>query len=189
MKLAAAVHTPEKTKLSLNYSVAQYRQMRDADDRIGVGRLLSQRFNERFFSPALDASVRSGFTQLAIACLVIETLECFYQGKPNSAGNSRKFFNTFLARHDVLSMLAQGRPDWFYYDVRCGILHQAEVVGGWRIWRKGNLVDVESKTINAKLVITELKNAVAVYVEQLLVDDALWQNCCLKLNAVCDNCL
>lgn len=39
--------------------------------------------------------------------------------------------------------------DWFFTDIRCGILHQAETRGGWKIQRKGTLLDDHNKTMNA----------------------------------------
>ena len=100
--------------------------MEVADDRVGIGCFIVQRFSERYFEPTLTAPKRHGFTLLAIGCLVIETLECFYQGLGDSKGKSRQCFRQFFARPTGLEAFGGTPKDWFFEQIRCGILHQAE---------------------------------------------------------------
>ena len=93
-----------------------------------------------------------------------------------------------LFRHS-LEAFGVGANGWFYKQVRCGILHQAEVVGGWRVLRRGPLLDTNERTINAKKFVDLLQEAVADYAAQLQTDAKLWNNFRKKMDAVCDNCL
>jgi hypothetical protein len=81
-----------------------------------------------------------------------------------------------------------GSADWFYQDVRCGILHQAEVRRGWRVRRTGPLLDIHSRTINATRVLRELRAAVRSYAAELRTNDRLWELFKKKMDAVCANC-
>lgn len=162
--------------------------MEAASDRAGISRFIVQRFDERYFEPTLTAPKRHGFTLLAIGCLVIETLECFYQGLGDSNRASRRCFRQFLTRPTGLEAFGHGPKDWFYDQVRCGILHQAEVVGGWRILRKGPLLDMQQRTINARKFVDLLQLAVRDYAKQLQTNDELWANCCRKMITICSNC-
>jgi hypothetical protein len=68
------------------------------------------------------------------------------------------------------------------------ILHQSETRGGWRVLRKGPLLDTEGKAINATALLRALQLAVKRYAAQLETDEALWKNFRKKMNAVCANC-
>jgi hypothetical protein len=184
----AAARSPEHTLLSKEVTVAHYRAMKAANDRVGLGGFMVARFNERYFRPVMDPSGSHGFTQMAVSCLVIEALQCFYEGLPDSKTRSKAVFQRFFARRTGLEVFGEGPAHWFYEQVRCGILHQAEAAGGWRILRSGPLLDEQARSINAKRFIVRLQKVVADQAAQLEVDDALWQNFCVKMDAVCENC-
>lgn len=124
---------------------------------------------------------------MAVSCLLIETLESFYQGLPDTNKRSAQMFRDFLARDTPLKVLGGGE-DWFYKDIRCGILHQSESRGGWRILRSGPLLDVQSKTINATAVLRQLRESVHRYAEKIKTDEHLWNNFLKKMDAICHNC-
>jgi len=71
---------------------------------------------------------------MAVSCLMIEALECFLQGWSSSENRSKAAFCLFFDAHDQFKDL-RGYGQHFYKNVRCGILHQAETTGGWRIRR------------------------------------------------------
>jgi len=173
--------------LSSSISVARYLELERAEDRTALGKFIKERFNERYFKPLENSQSKNGFAILAIACLVIETLESFYQGQADTNGRSKKMFNDFLERETPLKVFGS-QCNWFFKDIRCGILHQGEVRDGWRIWRKGPLLDMEGKTINATRLLLELKKAVEVYGTQLTSDDDCWRHFKNKMKAVCANC-
>lgn len=177
-----------KTKLTNTITVAKYLELEAADDRAACGQFIIQRFHERYFEPTVNAPTRHGFTLMAIGCLVIEALECFYEGKAHSKNGSAKMFEAFFLRPTGLQAFGQGTKDWFYKDIRCAVLHQAETTGGWRLRRTGKLLDSGERVINAKRFVELLQHAVDGYAKQLEVDAALWSNFKKKMKAVCDNC-
>ncbi len=124
---------------------------------------------------------------MAVACLVIETLESFYRGLTDTRRHSKEMFSGFFERDTALKIFGGG-DDWFYNDVRCGILHQAETRRGWRVLRVGPLLDRQAKTINATTFLRELRKAVEKYAEAMEADETTWQLFRRKMDAVCANC-
>lgn len=124
---------------------------------------------------------------MAIGCLTIETLESFYQGRPDTRRVSAQMFRSFFERDTPLKVFG-GDGDWFYRDIRCGVLHQAEARGGWRIRRGGPLLDAAARTINATIFLREVRRAVGAYAKELEFDDQCWMRFQRKMQAVCTNC-
>ena len=84
---------------------------------------------------------RFGFTILAVDCLLVETLEAFRLGLPNSVNGSKEMFRRFLTEQPRFKdHFDRPRAEAFYDFVRCGILHQAEVRGGWKVRAVGPLL-------------------------------------------------
>jgi hypothetical protein len=184
------MHSTSHTKLTKTVTVAEYGELEAAGDRAACGRFIVERFHERYFEPTVDAPTRHGFTLMAIGCLVIEALECFYEGEADSDGKSKAMFGRFFERPTGLEVFGGGK-NWFYKQIRCGILHQAETTGGWRILRSGPLLDEAQRVINARRFIDLLRAAVADHARQLEKtndDDVLWKNFRKKMDAVCKNC-
>lgn len=153
--------------------------------------LIHRRFSERYLDHL--TIVKSGFLKMAVSCLMIETIECFRQGKrdTNDSGAGKKMFQCFFITerhlfpgfHDIYSD--------FYYGIRCGILHQAETTNSWRIIRRGPILNSAEKTINASKFVFALDKALLNYLQQLESEDfnsPLWKNTLLKLGYICDNC-
>jgi hypothetical protein len=162
-----ALHAAAKTYLTKTVTVARYRELEAEGDKTPAGRaacgqFLVERFQERYFEPTTEYRKRHGFTLMAVGCLVIEALECFYEGEPDSKGKSRAMFERFFKRETGLECFGGGN-DWFYKQIRCGILHQAETTGGWRVLRTGPLLNEQTHAINAKKFIDLLQAAVADY--------------------------
>lgn len=182
-----------ETLLSSSVTVAEYRRLEANTDRDGIADFVSERFAERYIAP-LRGSTKHGFCTMAISCLMIEALESFWHGWPDTCGRSREAFESFFGRcadqESPLGLLA-GLSDDFYHGVRCGILHQAETTNGWRIHRKGLVFDALAKTINATEFHYEIENALRRYVETLKNSDwesEVWVNLRRKMAAVIDNC-
>ena len=169
-------------------TVSRCRELIAAGERAKLGEFIVERFEERYFSPLNRSESKNGFAMMAIACLVIETLESFYQGLADTRrGGGQKIFQSFFERSSSLRGLGEN-GGWFFKDVRCGILHQAETRGGWKILRKGPLLDCQNKTINATCLMKQLQSEVQEYAIVLKSDDTVWENCCKKLQAICSNC-
>jgi hypothetical protein len=172
---------PSSTKLSSSVTINDYEAMVEAEDFEGLGRFVRERFDERYFLPVDSHARKHGF-----ACLMIETLESFYQGLGDTKGKSGRMFRDHFARGGPLGVLGEG-GDWFYIDVRCGILHQGEVRNGWRVLRSGDPLDNGKRTINATRVLRAVRAAVDDYSRQL-GEEPHWSNFKKKMTAICANC-
>lgn len=132
---------------------------------------------------------------MATACLLIETLQTFYDGKNESTDadlenpnqqigseeafvrffeNNGEFFPDLRTYFKVVHVIDRrtGKPKRkcaFYKQVRCGILHQAETTCGCRILRKGPLFAADGTTtsINANLFVKAVNTSLIKYINSL----------------------
>ncbi|HHM4860546.1 TPA: hypothetical protein ACRNCN_002797 [Pseudomonas aeruginosa] len=159
-----------------------------AQDKDAIASFIELRFLERYLNPVtIECKSKNGFSIMAISCLMIEALECFAQGLSNSHRRSRQMFQDFFGRHRQFSSF-HNVADEFYNHVRCGILHQAETTGGWRVVRKGPLIS--GKIINATKFEEKLREALSEYCSALRGDDwnsPRWEALKLKMRSICDN--
>src|SRR3990172_5336187 len=141
---------PKKdVELARGYSVARYRRLEAAKNKQEIARLISRRVTERYLAPTLaKQNLKHGFSSMAIGCLMVEAVESFRQGWLDTKDRSKAAFCSFFDAHDQFAPF-RGHAERFYYDVRCGILHQAETRGGWRILRSGPVFDPSGRVINA----------------------------------------
>jgi hypothetical protein len=119
---------------------------------------------------------------------MLEALESFKRGWKKSVHQSRRLFVEFLDREPEFAAF-RGRGEEFYTHVRCGILHQAETTGGWRIMRSGSLLD--NQTINATKFVAALERVLKAYCSALKGEpwgSKEWNKVCRKMNHVCGNC-
>lgn len=179
----------DRTKLASNFTDADYQSARAEEDKHTIAKALRRRFKERYIEPVTGAN-KHGFTMMAIACLMIESLESFRQGRETSNGKGREVFCKFF---DTSPRFAEFKNVGaaFYRHIRCGILHQAETTGGWRIIRQGPLFDSASLTINSTRFLKRLSKELDVFCAGLETtgwDSEDWQNVNKKMTAICKNC-
>jgi hypothetical protein len=201
-----------KVELSSSVTVAKYREMEAKQDLNALADFIGKRFSERYISPLQASSEKHGFLMMAAGCLLIETLESFYQGWPttdkgiprrdiqdsckptdpkrNTVSSSEVAFCYFFQRETAFSQLRAISRD-FYEHVRCGILHQGETTGGWRIWREGVLFEANDLTVNADEFLAEVKQAIEGYADKLRNagwDDPIWKTFRHKMDAIIEHC-
>lgn len=179
------------TKLSSQITVFAYLEMVKQKDKEKIINFIRERFTERYITPLkVDLKKKNGFTIMAIACLMIETLESFYQGWPNTIRKSQLAFSSFFERNKNFHFIKSFGQS-FYRHVRCGILHQAETTGGWCIQRAGPIFNEQTKTINASKFLIEVENALLSYCSQLSTanwEDEIWKKFRKKMSSICGNC-
>jgi len=176
-------------------NVAKCRSMIDSKQKDELTDFIRARFTERYIIPIKNTcrEHKNGFCTMAICCLMIEALESFREGLPETPWKEgAKTFERFFQRIQNKSLAAfkdQGKD--FYECIRNGILHQAETKNGWTIHRKGKLFNSVRHTINA----TRFHNAIAecldAYCNELQAADwtnDIWKKCVDKLNSVIKNC-
>jgi hypothetical protein len=173
-------------------------KFKEEGDKESIIELVRQRFKERFFEPFRCNESKHGFSMMAVSCLMIEALLSMQQGLNkstdakrvnNSTKSGAELFGEFFASSKYLTDFAQ-LSDQFYQHIRCGILHQAETTGGWRIRRSGNIVCDKSKIINATKFMKALESELEHYLAALKkkeLSDPLWVNLMKKVDFIANN--
>jgi len=183
----------DDTELASGIKIAMYHQLEAEQKRDEIADFIYKRFTERYTHPLVNIpkNKKHGFCIMAVSCLMIEALESFRQGWAESKGDkSRSAFCYFFDSNDLFKDF-RGHAQPLYKHVRCGILHQGETTGGWRIRRSGPLFDPESKKINATVFLKRLSRYLKNYCDALKSadwDDEVWMNLRKKMKAICDNC-
>lgn len=157
---------------------------------------IHRRFTERYLGPITDppSDRRHGFAMMAVACLMIEALQSFRCGWPDTSkrGDGKHAFCSFFDEHTAFAPF-RGHAGDFYKSVRCGILHQAETTNGWRIRRDQDqilTVTPAGLIVDAKRFTDALSDALDRYCDLKAApwDDELWNHLKSKMKNVCDNC-
>lgn len=176
------------TKLSKSCTVERYLSLISAKERDAIASFVIERFEERYLNPIDgDHKTKNGFTIMAVSCLMIEALESFRRGWKDTHHRSELAFSSFFSHWDNFVEF-RAISGAFYRHVRCGILHQAETTGGWRIVRTGPIrVDT---TVNATKFVTSLRHVLRSYAFSLKREDwesETWRLFRRKMEAICRN--
>ena len=131
---------------------------------------------------------KNGFAMMASACLMIEALESFYNGWGSTQQTGDNTFKSFFGKFKSLKVFQSFN---FYKFIQCGLLHQAETTGGYKISRIGQLFNKSSKTINAVKFHDELEKCLTAYCDLLKTkkwDSGIWDNFRVKMRSIIKNC-
>lgn len=121
----------------------------DETSKSNLLELIKHRFINRYIIHLTHPDIDGGFFKMAISCMMIETLESFKQGLANTRGRSEDMFVDFFESEQIAFPDFNKVSNYFYQNIRCGILHQAETTNAWRIHTSGPLINIEERTINA----------------------------------------
>jgi hypothetical protein len=183
----------KKIKLASKFTIEQYEQMVNDINKEGIANFVFNRLSERYLIPLekVPLKFKNGFSLMANACLLIETYESFIQGWEDTKA-PRLPFNSFFRREEGFKDFKYDSRN-FYFKVRCGILHQGETKGGWKITRKKDapIFNKAEKTINAAKFFKELRVSLESYRELLINsdwNDPIWINCRKKISFIIENC-
>lgn len=185
-------HDTADTELAHGFTIRDYVTARDSQppDQAAIAEAIHCRFTSRYVDPVRGRR-RHGFTIMAVSCLTIEALESFRKGWESTRGKSCEAFASFFKAFDQFKAFADCSGD-FYTHVRCGILHQGETTGGWRIRRDGSpLLDRDARTINADCFLESLGNVLDAFCNSLKQSDwngSDWANVRKKLDTIVENC-
>jgi hypothetical protein len=182
----------DEVLLSKKITVKKYKELVSKQDKEEIAQFIFERFHERYIAPlkSIPNKKKNGFCIMANCCLMIEALESFYQGWEVTSGRSREAFENFFNRVKEFRDLKDCSSE-FYEHIRCGILHQAETTGGWRIIRKGPLFDSNKLAINATEFLNRLEKYLKKYSDNLRSskwNDVIWKNLRKKMDSVIKNC-
>lgn len=184
----------ENIWLSRVVTVKKYREMEKDREQVGIADFIYQRLSERYILP-VKTGEKNGFAIMACACLLIETLESFWNGWKTSegAGPGEMVFSGFFRRTKRFREF-EDQATSFYRNVRSGILHQGETKGGWRITRKRDLPILSVnrvKTIQAVKFLNRLDASLYDYCHDLKSADWMgerWTNARRKMHHIVSNC-
>jgi len=118
--------------ISPQYTVDDYRNLTFSpeDEWQKAIDIFKDRIRGRFLKPisCIEGYTYAGFAVLALDCLLIETLQQFREGVSSTPSRqSGTFFIRFLTETSFGSYFTKEISEMFYQQIRCGILHQAEI--------------------------------------------------------------
>ncbi|MGA2178063.1 MAG: hypothetical protein ABSH15_00575 [Verrucomicrobiota bacterium] len=182
---------PRKLKVS---DVRKLLEQKDDTAKEYLADLILHRLRDRYVTPLEHVPIkptdfRSGFLMMAASCLMIEAFQCFKEGRRDTKGKGKgkAAFKKFFS--DYSSEFSRIDGEEFYEKIRCGILHQAQTHGRYRILRGGAIFDSAEKSINATAFLKTLKTIVEDYVSDLRVQDMNadpWTNALRKIEYICE---
>ena len=180
-------------KLANKTTIEEYEYMAKDENKEGIANFVFSRLSQRYLIPLenVPSDFKNGFSLMANACLLIETYESFIQGWKVTTKECRPF-DSFFKREEGFKDFKYDSGN-FYFNVRCGILHQGETNGGWRITRVKDapIFNKAEKTINATKFFKQLRISLESYRELLINsewNDLIWQNCRKKISYIIENC-
>lgn len=194
---------------------------------IEATKLLNQRLETRYFKPIkrilmMRTTSGEGFAVMTLICSMIEFLQSCYEGKTYKFNANRETdhvyfrsgdkFKAFLEQHEPFSYFfkqvvssptnkVKTYADDFYFNVRCGLLHEAGTKNDWIIktakkeYGKIDFVDltgISVKIIYRDRFFEEIKLFIEKYLQDIINNkqDAngryLRDNFCRKIDCLCE---
>ena len=193
MEIAPGVDAKQWTKLDLSKG--------DSTAWKKAIEILRKRIEERYLEP-VDRLIESeesrppqrrryGFVVLAIDCLLIETLQAFFEGKIDTKRDSGPMFVKFLTSRELFKTdFSKDLAGRFYAQIRCGILHQGETRKA-RLSSVGKLIrsNGDEMVLNRTEFHSRLKREFEAYLNGLSegTDAKLRSNLRKKMDHICTN--
>lgn len=134
---------------------------------------------------------KSGFAIMTDCCLIIEIMASQFEGiNETTKTGSETFKAVFKKAATYPNALRQFETTPFYKHIHCGLLHQGETTGKFKIRRPGVLSDEQSFIVKAKRFCDELKRFLDSYRQELKQekwDSEIWDKCRVKLRHIINN--
>jgi hypothetical protein len=109
--------TAKQVQLASKFIVGNYLDAVDAHNGQAIADAIHRRFVERYLQPASNATGPGrGFAMMAIACVMIEALESFRRGWPDTRGPGRgeHAFCSFFDAHTAYATLRGHARDFMF---------------------------------------------------------------------------
>lgn len=196
-------------------NIVDYIKIESSQDKKALANFFYNRLFDRYLKPFNYSSAqfkkeyKNGFSIMANCCLLIETFMSFKEKHLiDTNGLSNECFRLFFTESKAFGIFSKdafdkngklksrnhgGRPNEFYSNVRCGILHTGETKDGWKIKRDIStpMLDEKTKTINATKFAKTLKKEISDYaklLEKVEWKSKEWTNFRLKMADIIKNC-
>jgi len=185
--------------ISPRFTVNDWVRARDSNEWSIMLRIFRDRLEGRFLRPArliendIEIGEFSGFSIIAIDCLIIETLNQFALGVDETQGpHANAFWRFFKNSKHFQSHFTEKTATVFYKHFRCGILHQAQTKGRSRVrFGEKHMIQIvndnpdEGLIVDRKRFHAALEAEVLSYITQLEVGDSeLRDNFVRKMNTI-----
>ncbi|WP_419146833.1 hypothetical protein [Pseudoalteromonas 'SMAR'] len=179
-------------ELSSSFSSEDWQELKGSQDKAQIITVLRHRYSERYFEPFKKNESKHGFSMMAVSCLVIESLISLKHGWKKTNKPGRVIFEEFFSTSQHLTDFTGLGAD-FYQHIRCGILHQAETTGGWRIRRGCSLplVCSDTKVIHATKFLNRLEKEFENFLTELGGQEFAspqWSKVVRKIDHIVANC-
>ncbi len=166
-------------RISANYTVDDWKSLtfRSEVDWALAVEMFRDRLRTRYLDHIDSILLRktSGFAVLSLDCILVETLQQFRQGTRSTPwGKGKQYFVDFLTGTAFSEHFTVHSAERFYTEIRCGLLHQSEAEGAWRL-KRGALPLVEitedqkSIVVNVHLFHALLKEVITSYADDILL--------------------
>jgi hypothetical protein len=183
-------------------TISDYNEMLNNKDEVEKKKILADfiynRLHARYIRPytfnddEYRKKYKNGFSMMASFCLLIETLQSFKKGWGDTRGKSKEAFRDFFTNNACFPEFNPELGEKIYVNIRCGIMHQGETKGGWKITRKGNeLYNHETNTLNAIIFGKRMEDSLNQYRKDLMDSDwdlDNWKNFRKKMVSIIKNC-
>lgn len=190
----------DNKSVSPNYRVMDWSNAMRSDDWVKMVAIFRDRLDGRFLEPvdhiaaAPEIGEFAGFSIMALDCLLVETLNQFYQGLDETPrGHKEQFWKFFCASEHFQPDFTKEVSDIFYSHVRCGLLHQAQTKKGTLIRAdQGKMVNPAPGGVANGIIVDRvlfhnaLKQEIETYIGNLGSDDEANEN--LRTNFIRKMC-
>ena len=179
-----------------NITVKKYKKLLEEKNKKEIANFIYNRLYSRYIKPfefedeTYKKEYKNGFSMMANACLLIETLQSFKEGIGDSNRHSGDLFEHFFKDNKNFMEFKITKNFNFYKKVRCAILHQGETTDGWKINRKKNTSLLQDKNINVNKFMKELEKSLRAYRICLKYeewDSEIWDNFRTKMRQIIKN--
>ncbi len=183
-------------KHSKNFNSEDIKQFLLDQNKERILEFIKDRIFERYIYPVENVPIefKNGFNMMANACLSIEAFMKILNPIKISDSSTRtltgkglfiRFFKQFQFFESFKILGAE-----FYNDVRCGILHNGETNGLWKINRKLDTPILDGYNINANKFIISLKETIILKLNSYLdlsFDSVEWENLIISVERIINN--
>lgn len=167
-------------------TIGKVKELMVHHDTKALAKAIYHRFVERFLTPLKSVPINRshGFFTMANCCLLIEAIQRYRQGlRDETQGEKEDLYANFFDDYPRFT-IGRAQAKGLYHTLRSGVLHLGETKG-WLIHRRGPIIDLEDKTINATKFRKELERSLRDYRDKLKKKkwtSREWQNVVIRLN-------